>query len=293
MAGKSNGRTNGNTSSLRIDTSPPTGSNSQHSSQLPQPPPIYSPTNGRSGSSALRNLKCHPTYYLTSGDMLLLAGDVRFKVHSYFFERESAMFRDWLNAIPRPAPGAPRQVSGEDEPEIVLDVSPESFSKFLDVFYNPRFSVYDFTIPDWTDILDQAHNWGFERVKELAVREMEKLEYPTVDRLALYEQYAVDANVMIPLYAKLAKRAEPLTIEESRTLAIEATVMIYQAREKLHSVLAKKGPTEILSQADEVQLVNFIRKLLGHAVKKGDEGKKTNGVNGASKGTEHAKGPLA
>ena len=63
-------------------------------------------------------------------------------MHSYFFERESAVFREKL-AAPAAA-GQPRKGSSDTNPFPLDDVRADDFSKFLWVFYNP----YGFIFPD-------------------------------------------------------------------------------------------------------------------------------------------------
>lgn len=59
---------------------------------------------------------------------------VLFRVHRYFFERESPIFRDKLTT---PAsPGQPAQGTS-DSNAIVLEVHVAEFEKMLWVFYNP------------------------------------------------------------------------------------------------------------------------------------------------------------
>lgn len=60
---------------------------------------------------------------------------VQFRVHRYFFERESAVFR---NQLTTPAsPGATRQGSTESNAIVLENVRSADFAKFLWVFYNP------------------------------------------------------------------------------------------------------------------------------------------------------------
>jgi hypothetical protein len=58
-----------------------------------------------------------------------------FRVHRYFFERESAFFREKLGAAP--PPGQAPKGSSDVNPFVLDDVREEDFSRFLWVFYNP------------------------------------------------------------------------------------------------------------------------------------------------------------
>ncbi|KAF5386030.1 hypothetical protein D9615_002324 [Tricholomella constricta] len=185
-----------------------------------------------------KQLQRHPCYYLNGGDVHFLVGNQLFRVHRYFFERESRVFREQIE-LPTP-PGRPRQ--GDDESvAIVLDVPPVSFEKFLGVFYNPRYSVYDWDSDDWISILELADKWEFDEVKNLAVRELEKQEISLIPRIALYQQFKIDHMLLVPLYAKLCSRPEALDEDESNIIGMKTTVLIFRARERLRAQPSSDG----------------------------------------------------
>lgn len=118
-----------------------------------------------------------------------------------------------------------------------------------------KFTLYDFSVEDWTAILDQAHRWRFDNVKNLAIRELERLPMPDVHRVALYEKYDVDKLALVPIYIRLATRAMPLDIEESRKLGLGTTVEIFRGRERVQ-VLSKQ------SQPSPMELNNLACSML-------------------------------
>ncbi|KAJ6605091.1 hypothetical protein B0H10DRAFT_2077176, partial [Mycena sp. CBHHK59/15] len=128
-------------------------------------------------------------------------------------------------------PGAPR-IGTRDDNAIVLDnVRSKDFAKLLWVFYNPKYSLYDATVEDWSTILELAHRWDFAEVKSLAVREIEKLQMPDIERIVLYHQLKVDEHYLIPHYAALCERPEFLTVEENLRLGMEIVIPLSRARE--------------------------------------------------------------
>lgn len=65
-----------------------------------------------------------------------------FRVHRYFFERESAFFREKL-AIPAAA-GQSVRGSSDSNPFSLEDIQAVDFSRFLWVFYNPYVAFFFF-----------------------------------------------------------------------------------------------------------------------------------------------------
>ena len=99
----------------------------------------------------------HDEYFLAGGDLYLMVSPrrakivamtddslasirpqvdhVQFRVHRYFFERESPFFRTKL-AGPA-SPGAQRMGNAESTAIILDGLKPAEFARFLWVFYNP------------------------------------------------------------------------------------------------------------------------------------------------------------
>ncbi|KAK0454520.1 hypothetical protein EV421DRAFT_421036 [Armillaria borealis] len=171
--------------------------------------------------------------YLTGGDVYFLVEEYIFRVHRIFFERESQKFRQMFE---HPAPPGDKPAGSSVGTAFVLeDVTANEFSKFLWIFYNPKYSLYDASVDEWHTILRIASVWGFPEVKALAVRELEGKPMSLVDRIVLYQAYNVDPEILIPLYAKLCSRDEPLNKVESQKLGVETVVLVFHARERLRS----------------------------------------------------------
>lgn len=183
--------------------------------------------------TSLKHLKRDEKYFLPGGDLHLLAKDTVFKVHSFFWSRESPLFKDFNDGK------LGLQGNGLTESTAVVldhDVSPEALQKFLWCFYNEQLSLYEAPVDDWKQILDLATRLEFPGVKELAIRELQKKEdIPTVERLIIYQSYKVDDKYVLPLYGKLCAQDEPLSVEEAEKLGARATALIFRTREMLRA----------------------------------------------------------
>ncbi|KAJ3811355.1 hypothetical protein EV368DRAFT_73606 [Lentinula lateritia] len=208
-----------------------------------------------SDSEGFTALRRHEEYYLTGGDLFFLIEQNHFRVHRYFFERESQFFKREL-ATPA-SPGATRQGTSEST-AIVLDssVKASSFAKFLWVFYNPKYSLYKARVEDWVAIMELAHRWGFHEVMKLATREIEKLEMPDIDRIVAYHKFELDRSLLLHRYAALTAREDPLNLEEGMALGMDTTLKIFRAREIARATPAADGsrsPTSATLPDDEMQ----------------------------------------
>ncbi|KAF9268514.1 hypothetical protein L218DRAFT_852510, partial [Marasmius fiardii PR-910] len=157
-----------------------------------------SPSSYRDSNEAFTALRHHDEYYLSGGDLFFLIEQYHFRVHRYFFERESNYFKAQL-ATPA-SPGAPRQGTSESSAIVLDNVKAADFAKFLWVFYNPKYSLYKAPVDDWVKILELAYRWGFQEVKRLVVRELEKLEMPVIDRIFFYHKYEIERFLLTQRY---------------------------------------------------------------------------------------------
>ncbi|KAI5122319.1 hypothetical protein M0805_002486 [Coniferiporia weirii] len=95
------------------------------------------------------------------------------------------------------------------------------FAHFLQVFYNPKYSVYDAPMDAWTAILRLAHRWEFVEVRELG-----RMRISPVVRLVFAERYDVEPDWLAEALAALGNRAEPLTLEEEEELGLRTALRV-------------------------------------------------------------------
>ncbi|KAK0226371.1 hypothetical protein IW262DRAFT_1268063, partial [Armillaria fumosa] len=197
-------------------------------------------------------LRHHDEYHLSGGDLYFLVEQYHFRVHRYFFERESTFFKHQL-ATPA-SPGEERQGTSEGTAIVLDHVTPAEFARFLWVFYNPKYSLYDATVEDWIIILKLADRWCFPEVKNLAVRELEKHLMDDIERIVVYQKYNVDKHLLIPRYAALCARTETLSLAEGIRLGMETALNIARAREcaRSPSVEGLRSPTSVALPDEEM-----------------------------------------
>ncbi|EIN06746.1 hypothetical protein PUNSTDRAFT_54142 [Punctularia strigosozonata HHB-11173 SS5] len=178
-------------------------------------------------------------YYLDGADLVVLVQQILFRVHSYFFERESIYFKHRLSCPT--SPGQDREGSSDTNPVILDDVSSEDFGRFVSVFYNPKYTLYDhMTVPEWTSVLRLAHYWQFREVKALSVRELQTHTIAPVEKISIYQTYNVDIQLLLPAFIALAVRPEPLAVDEGRQLGWETAMSLAKARELVRALPSTK-----------------------------------------------------
>ena len=87
------------------------------------------------------------------------------------------------------------------------------------------------SIEEWTSILKLAHGWKFTEVKALALRGLDSLQIPAIQKIVLYETYDVDRSRLQASYTALTIRDEAITIDEGREVGLETALQLAYARE--------------------------------------------------------------
>lgn len=183
----------------------------------------------------------HETYYIQSGDIVFQVEDTLFRVHRYFFERESGLFRDMLS-LPTPSEAnsstdadkeksALRQLEGttDNNPINLPQVTSDDFTSFLWVFYNPTHYQYQAPIQTWVSILRLAHRWDFPSICALAFQELESA--PPTMRLNLGDKYDAPTDWRMHAMMELVFRRKALTASEGEELGPSLVVRIAEMRE--------------------------------------------------------------
>lgn len=131
----------------------------------------------------------------------------------------------------------------------------------FDALPHRKYSLYRAPPEDWTAILDLAHRWGFPEVKSLAVRELELLPLPDIDRIVTYHKYDVDRNLLLPQYSALCQRETPLTLQEGLRLGLETTITIARARECARQPINNGLRSPSSANLDEIEMHGIVKDL--------------------------------
>ena len=117
----------------------------------------------------------HIEYYLPGGDLFILVDNTLFRVHSYFFRRES---QNWRNLLGTTTTGrtADAPLILNDEFPLRPPATPSLFANFLWVFYNPRYSIYEASSATWRQIQLYAIHWRMDQIQDLAYRHLEAID---------------------------------------------------------------------------------------------------------------------
>jgi hypothetical protein len=129
-------------------------------------------TRPNSPTPVIRN---HPDYYLPGGDLFIKVDNTLFRVHLYFFTRESDLWRNLLGSTTQ-GRTANHPIDLVQQLNCYPTPTADTFANFLWVFYNPRYSIYNATQEVWEKIHDHAVGWHFREIERLSWREIDRIQ---------------------------------------------------------------------------------------------------------------------
>ncbi|KZT27201.1 hypothetical protein NEOLEDRAFT_1131230 [Neolentinus lepideus HHB14362 ss-1] len=188
--------------------------------------------------------KVHDHYFFDDGTVTFMVERTLFRVHRFFFERDSALFRDQLLTHP--------EVRSGDSIVELKDCTALDFERFLGVLYPNAFNQHTATtLEEWSSILALSAQWGFESIRLLAIREVFPLA-SSIDRVALGLKYDIK-DWLLDAYLDICLRRDPISDDEAERLGAKDVARVSRLREK---ILREQLPT-----SDLVGMTNLVENV--------------------------------
>ncbi|KDQ53598.1 hypothetical protein JAAARDRAFT_197399 [Jaapia argillacea MUCL 33604] len=188
--------------------------------------------------SALLTPKKHELFYIHDNMAVFLVEDTLFKVHSFFFQRDSEYFRTLLSQ---------HSPSSESHPIKLGGVSVVNFVTFLGVLYPIDFTKHTVaTVDEWISVLALATKWSFTTLRSLAIRELFPLASP-VDKIVVGRQYDIP-EWLRDAYVAVCAPPNALTKKEGERLGLDEVIKISQLRQDVRT-------GAIVLQHHEIQMI--------------------------------------
>ncbi|KAI6037099.1 hypothetical protein BKA83DRAFT_4171785 [Pisolithus microcarpus] len=123
-----------------------------------------------------------------------------------------------------------------DESPIRIDrISKDDFEQLLKALFHRKYgSQLDLPhgIEQWTSVLKLSTTWNFERLRQAAIDALIESGIGAVDRIVLSQRYYIK-NWLLPALNELARRPEPITLEEAKRMGIDIALKLASVRERV------------------------------------------------------------
>ncbi|KAL5533632.1 hypothetical protein ACEPAG_92 [Sanghuangporus baumii] len=160
--------------------------------------------------------------------------DRLFRVPKGPFENQSEHFRKLFANVPTRA--GMKLARDIDEPIFLPGIEKNAFQNLLRLLFPPpTTSCFNgpifLTREQWIKVLDLAQTWGFAGISTLAIKNLELALFREVEKLELALKYQIE-QWYADAYFALAKRPQPLSVDEGRRLGLELSLKMAGVRER-------------------------------------------------------------
>jgi len=175
----------------------------------------------------------HPTYYFQDEMTVFLVDGHLFKVHRWFLERHSPVFRSMFY---QRSPDLPDGKT-DDSPILLANVTCKEFESLLNFFY---LSIFDREVPldECLSLLKVSQTYMMHEIHWIAIEEISDRgpAVPAVEKIVLATKHSIPQWLQ-PAYVELCRRPEALTESEGVVLGLATTVKVLKARERFQNDL--------------------------------------------------------
>ncbi|EIW54054.1 uncharacterized protein TRAVEDRAFT_91862, partial [Trametes versicolor FP-101664 SS1] len=176
----------------------------------------------------------HAEYYFEDGNLVILVENTLFRLFRSTFTRHSVVFKDLFSLPTGPNLGQPIEGDDDTNPLTFSGISATDFERLLWVLYPPDFNTPKPTsAAEWHSILSLASRWELASVRALALRQLQSLALPAVDRVLLAREFDLGGRWALAAYTALCERPQPLSLDEAARLGLATATRVAQVREEL------------------------------------------------------------
>ncbi|KAI6143975.1 hypothetical protein BKA82DRAFT_748425 [Pisolithus tinctorius] len=173
----------------------------------------------------------HSDFYMST--VTFLVEDSLFRVPREPFQQESEVFCDTFS-LPQ-GDGVGIEGWSDEIPIQLHAISKDDFEQLLKALFHRKHGSrpnLPQSIEQWTSVLKLSTAWNFEKLRQASIHALLKSNIGAVDRVVLSQQYDIK-GWLLPALNELAKRPEPITLEEANRMGIDIALRLASVRERV------------------------------------------------------------
>lgn len=86
-----------------------------------------------------------------------------------------------------------------------------------------------------------ATQWQFQEIRNLAIRQLERLDLQPIEKIAIYKRYNVNPELLLPSYITICRKERLPSPEEGKILSMETVLKLASAREQMLLSASESG----------------------------------------------------
>lgn len=172
----------------------------------------------------------HISYYTPDGNVVIQVQDTLFKLDLSVLHAKSPVFR---SIVPPVYAGKTRLLGFNDQHPFQLpEVSEIDFTRLLSVIYPFELGVpKPTTVDEWLSVLRLSSKYEIDESRQIATSHLCDLPINPIRRIAIWEEYHLNPDFLIPSYVQLCQLDDPLTLGMTMALGLKNFTKLSAARE--------------------------------------------------------------
>ncbi|KAF9560992.1 hypothetical protein CPC08DRAFT_635930 [Agrocybe pediades] len=241
------------------------------------PSPVEEESLQRSpGSSSTKSLpiepriRRHKRYYLPEGNIVIQVENTLFRLSLTVLHENSPILR---NTVPPLQPGkvVPSIGFNDRRPLVLREITEVDFVRLLNILHPlpEKSPKKPNTVDSLLSVLRLATSFQMERVRNIAMVQLHELPIDPIRKIAIWDEFHLDPDLLLPAFATLCQRSEPLTLPMTMSLGIRnftkvaASRDLYRQRVGCCSCRKSLSVEESQAIADEIVALVFAKPSAG------------------------------
>ncbi|KAF9047504.1 hypothetical protein BJ165DRAFT_1526806 [Panaeolus papilionaceus] len=251
--------------------------NAKDVSAINPPPPANGTNTSPRGSKKRRKIandvlmmKRHKQYYMPTGNIVIQVENTLFRLDLTVLHEHSPVLR---NVIPPIQSGSIPIVGFNDRRPLVLrEISEPDFTCLLSFLWPSEEDPFShpLTVDQLVAVLRLATSFQMTRVLAQAQIKLHSLTIDPIRKIAIWDEFHLDPELLLPAYAALTQRSEPLTLTMTMSLGIRNFTKIAMCRDLYRQRVGCCGCRKSLSREESQRVAEDIVRLVFFEGKKSE-----------------------
>ncbi|PPQ93828.1 hypothetical protein CVT25_013537 [Psilocybe cyanescens] len=203
--------------------------------------------------------KKHKRFYMPEGDIIIQVGNTLFRLSLSVLHENSPILR---STIPPLETGRALPIVGYNNkrPLVFHEISEIDFVRLCSILFpSPGKPVKTFhTIDALLSVLKVATSLQMERIRIIATAQLHDLPIDPIRKIAIWEEFHLDPELLLPAFATLCQRSEPLTLPMTMSLGIRNFTKVAASRDLYRQRVGCCGCRTSLSLQESQTIANEI-----------------------------------
>ncbi|KAH9485604.1 hypothetical protein JR316_0002514 [Psilocybe cubensis] len=203
--------------------------------------------------------KKHKRFYMPEGDIIIQVENTLFRLKLAVLHEHSPVLRSTITPL-QSGRALPIVGYNNKRPLILHQITEIDFVRLCSILFpSPDKPAKIFhTVDALLSVLRVATSFQMERVRNIATDQLDDLPIDPIRKIAIWEEFHLDPDLLLSAFATLCQRSEPLTLPMTMSLGIRNFTKVAASRDLYRQRVGCCGCRTSLSSQESQSIANEI-----------------------------------